>query len=118
VCPLEFAAKRASLRVMNTIQRAAFALLSVAFTAMILWASFRGDFGAEFAAISSMPWGQVSLVDLYLGFLLYGCAVWVIEDKLMTKLLWVLPVIVLGNAWSLIWVAVRWDVIVARMKRS
>jgi hypothetical protein len=103
---------------MNTIPRAAFALLAIAFTAMIGWASFRGDIGAEFWAISSMPWGQVSLVDLYLGFLLYGGAVWMFEDKLSTKLLWALPVFVLGNAWSLIWVAVRWDVIMARIKRS
>ena len=103
---------------MNMIPRAAFALLAVAFTAMIGWASVRGDFGAEFAAITSMPWGQVSLVDLYVGFGLYAGAVWVIEDKLSMKLLWALPVIVLGNAWSLIWVAVRWDKIMARMKSS
>jgi hypothetical protein len=103
---------------MNTIPRAAFALLAIAFTVMIGWASFRGDIGVEFQAISSMPWGKVSLTDLYIGFLLYGCAVWVIEDRLFTKLLWVLPIIVLGNAWSLIWIAVRWDVIVAKLKRS
>jgi hypothetical protein len=102
---------------MNTLARAAFALLAIAFTAMIVWASFRGDLGAEFGAISNMPWGQVSLVDLYLGFGLYGAAVWVIEDKLTKKLFWALPVIVLGNAWSLIWVAVRWDVIMARLRR-
>jgi hypothetical protein len=103
---------------MNTILRAAFAFLAIAFTAMIGWASFRGDIGAEFGAISAMPWGQVSLVDLYLGFLLYGCAIWVVEDKLSTKLLWALPVVVLGNAWSLIWVAVRWDVIMARFNKA
>lgn len=90
------------------------AALAVAFTAMIVWASFRGDFDAEFAAISAMPWGQVSLVDLYLGFVLYGLLVWLVEDKLTTKLFWGLPVIFLGNAWSLIWVAVRWEKIIAR----
>jgi hypothetical protein len=102
---------------MNTIPRAAFAFLAVAFTAMIVWASFRGDLGAEFGAISNMPWGQVSLVDLYLGFLLYAGAVWLIEDKLTTKLFWALPVIVLGNAWSLVWVAVRWEAILARVRK-
>jgi hypothetical protein len=91
------------------------AALAVAFTAMIVWASFRGDFGAEFAAITSMPWGQVSLVDLYLGFGLYGIMVWLVEDKLSTKLFWGLPIIILGNAWSLIWVAMRWEKILARM---
>jgi hypothetical protein len=95
--------------------RIVFAVLAIVFTAMIGWASLRGDFGAEFAAITNMPWGQVTLVDLYLGFLLYGAGVWLVEDKLTTKLFWALPVIFLGNAWALVWVAVRWDRIVARL---
>jgi hypothetical protein len=101
----------------NTIPRAAVALLAVAFTAMIGWASLRGDFGAEFAAITAMPWGRVSLADLYLGFGLYAAAVWLVEEKLTTKLMWALPILVLGNAWSLIWVVVRWEKIAARFAR-
>ncbi len=49
--------------------------LALALTALIGWASWRGDFGAEFAAITAMPWGQVTLADLYLGFFIYGLAV-------------------------------------------
>jgi hypothetical protein len=100
---------------MNKLIRPVAALLAIAFTGMIVWASFRGDIGAEFGAISAMPWGQVSLVDLYLGFLLYFAAVFVVEQKMSVKLLWAVPVFVLGNAWALIWVAVRWDVILARL---
>lgn len=95
--------------------RPAAALLAIAFTGMIVWASFRGDIGAEFGAITAMPWGQVSLADLYLGFLLYFAAVFVVEQKMSAKLLWAVPVFILGNAWALIWVAVRWDVILARL---
>jgi hypothetical protein len=110
--------RRASYIVMNnTIPRAALAFLAIVFTAMIGWASVRGDFGAEFGAITNMPWGQVSLVDLYIGFGLYAAAVWFVEDKLTVKLLWALPIIVLGNAWSLMWVVVRWEKILARVKR-
>jgi hypothetical protein len=101
---------------MKTLPRAIIAFFAVAFTALIVWASFRGDFGAEFAALTSMPWGKVTLTDLYLGFGLYGLAVWLIEDKLTTKLFWAIPIVFLGNAWSLVWVAVRWDVILARFK--
>ncbi|MEN9873747.1 MAG: hypothetical protein RL186_644 [Pseudomonadota bacterium] len=103
---------------MTQFLRPLFACLAIAFTIMIGWASLRGDFGAEFAALTTMPWGKVSLTDLYLGFLLYGCAVWLIEDKLSNRLLWALPVIVLGNAWSLIWVAVRFEHIAARLTRK
>lgn len=90
-------------------------VLAIAFTGLIGWASVRGDFGAEFAAITAMPWGRVSLADLYLGFVLYGLAVWVVEHDLKTRLFWALPIIFLGNAWSLIWVAVRWKQILARL---
>jgi hypothetical protein len=100
---------------MNTIPRAIAAALAIAFTALIVWASFRGDFGAEFAAITTMPWGKVSLTDLYLGFVFYAGAVWLVEEKMATRLLWALPVFVLGNAWALLWVAVRWDVIMGRL---
>jgi hypothetical protein len=103
---------------MNTIVRAIFALLAIAFTAKVGYASFRGDIGAEFAAITSMPWGQVSLTDLYMGFLLYVGAVWMIEDKLSSKLLWALPVFVLGHGWSFIWVAVRWEKILASLSKT
>jgi hypothetical protein len=90
--------------------------LAIALTALIGWASWRGDFGAEFAAITAMPWGQVTLADLYLGFFIYGLAVWLVETDLKQKLLWALPILVLGNAWSLIWVAVRWHKIRERLK--
>lgn len=102
---------------MKTIPRAIAALLAVAFTTLIVWASFRGDIGAEFAMITSLPWGMVSLTDLYLGFLLYFGAVWLVEDKMSIRLLWAVPVFFLGNAWAFIWVAVRWEQIMARVER-
>ena len=91
-------------------------VLAILLVAFIGWASMRGDFGAEFGAISNMPWGQVSLADLYLGFCVYGFVVWNIETSLKTKLLWFLPILIIGNAWSLLWLAVRWDVIQQRFK--
>ena len=90
--------------------------LAIAFTALIGWASLRGDFGAEFAALTAMPWGRVTLSDLYIGFGLYLLAVWHVEPSLKGRLFWGLPILVLGNAWSLVWLAVRWDVIQQRFK--
>eukprot|EP01038_Epipyxis_sp_PR26KG_P014221 gene14221-19083_t len=42
-------------------------ILAIAFTALIGWASVRGDFGAEFAAITAMPWGFLALWACGLG---------------------------------------------------
>lgn len=93
------------------------ALLGLAFTAMVVWASIRGDFGAEFQALFAMPWGRVSVADLYLGFVLYAVAVFAVEERKGVAALWALPIFIIGNAWACAWVAVRWPVIAARLRR-
>lgn len=91
------------------------ALLGAAFGGMIVYAVLRGDFAVEFQTITALPWGQVTLADLYLGFALYALAVLAVERSFASRLLWALPVFVLGNVWAAAWVAVRWKVIVARL---
>jgi hypothetical protein len=96
-----------------------FALVAaISFAALIVWASLRGDFGAEGAALMAMPWGRVTLVDLYLGLALYAGLVFVVEDKAGTALFWALPVFVLGNVWALLWVFFRWKQIIGKLKNQ
>lgn len=90
--------------------------LGLAFGAMIVWASLRGDFLAEFGAVTAMPWGLVSLADLYLGFVFYVLAVLAVERGAGARALWALPVFVLGNVWAALWIVVRWRVILARLR--
>ncbi|NMC47615.1 MAG: DUF1475 family protein [Chloroflexi bacterium] len=65
------------------------------------WALFhgftKGDLRAEGSLIGSMPWGVVSLVDVYVGFFLFSG--WVIyrEKSILIALLWVISFLVLGN---------------------
>jgi hypothetical protein len=56
-----------------------------------------GDFGGEGAVLLSMPWGIVSLVDVYVGFTLFSC--WIIyrEKSLVRSIVWVVLIVVLGN---------------------
>jgi hypothetical protein len=91
------------------------ALLGAGFAGLIVYAALRGDFGAEFGAITAMPWGQVSLADLYLGFVLYALAVLAVERSWGMRALWALPVFVMGNVWPCVWIVVRWRVILARL---
>jgi hypothetical protein len=91
-------------------------IAGAAFAALILWAVVRGDFMAEGAALVTMPWGRVTLADLYLGFFLYALAVFAIENSLRARLFWALPVVVLGNVWAALWVVVRWGVIWQRLR--
>lgn len=69
---------------------------ALAMTGIILYAFIAGDFAAEGAILTSLPWGIVSLVDLYVGFTLFSA--WVIyrEKSLPVAILWVVAVMTLG----------------------
>jgi hypothetical protein len=44
-----------------------------------------------------MPWGIVSLVDVYVGFALFSCWIVYREKSLVRSLVWVFLMIVLGS---------------------
>ena len=56
-----------------------------------------GDFGGEGKVLLSMPWGIVSLVDVYVGFALFSCWIVYREKSLLRSVVWVVLVMVLGN---------------------
>jgi hypothetical protein len=68
----------------------------MAMTAVLGYAFTKGDFFVEGALLTRMPWGIVSLVDLYTGFTLFSA--WIIyrEKSLPVALLWALSVMLLG----------------------
>jgi hypothetical protein len=73
------------------------ALLGVlAMTAVLIYGFTVGDFLGEGSQLASMPWGIVSLVDLYTGFTLFSA--WIIyrEKSLPVALLWTVAMMTLG----------------------
>jgi hypothetical protein len=75
----------------------AIALLGLlAMTAVLIYGFTAGDFLAEGSQLLDMPWGIVSLVDLYVGFTLFSG--WIIyrEKALLPSLIWVILMMVLG----------------------
>ena len=44
----------------------------LAMTAVLIYGFTVGDFSGEGQVLLSMPWGIVSLVDLYVGFILFS----------------------------------------------
>lgn len=71
---------------------------------VVCYALMYGDFFKEGAVLVDMAWGMVTLVDLYLGLLLFS--VWVIwrEKNKKTGLLWSVLVLLLGNMFSCLYV--------------
>lgn len=68
----------------------------VAMTVVLIYGFAVGDFSGEGGELLRMPWGIVSLVDLYVGFALF-CG-WIIyrEAILWRKVVWCLLMMVLG----------------------
>jgi hypothetical protein len=68
----------------------------LAMTGILIYGFTVGDFSAEGARLLVMPWGIVSLVDLYVGFTLF-CG-WIVfrEKALLPSVIWVILMMVLG----------------------
>ena len=68
----------------------------LAMTAILIYAFTRGDFAAEGAKLLAMPWGIVSLVDLYTGFTLFSCWIVYREKALLPSIIWVVLMMTMG----------------------
>lgn len=73
------------------------ALLGIlAMTAVLIYGFTAGDFFGEGSRLLAMPWGIVSMVDLYTGFTLFSA--WIIyrEKSLPVAILWTVAMLTLG----------------------
>ena len=68
----------------------------LAMTGILIYGFTSGDFAAEGAKLLTMPWGIVSLVDLYVGFALFSCWIVFREQALVPSFIWVILMMVLG----------------------
>ncbi len=68
----------------------------LAMGAGIGWALITGNFSEDGAKILAMPWGVVSLIDLYVGFIIFS--LWIVyrEKNLLSTILWVFLMMTLG----------------------
>lgn len=68
----------------------------LAMTGVLIYGFTVGDFSSEGSKLLSMPWGIVSLVDLYVGFALFSCWIVYRERSLLSSFIWVVLMMVLG----------------------
>jgi len=68
----------------------------LAMTAILIYGFTIGDFAGEGSQLISMPWGIVSLVDLYTGFILFSLWIFYREEKLYVAILWIVAMMTLG----------------------
>jgi hypothetical protein len=80
-----------------TIAKGISAIGLIAMTLFIGNAILNGDFANEGAWLLAHPWGQVSMVDLYVGFAIFS--MWIIyrEKSPVARVVWVVLMLTLGN---------------------
>ncbi|MBL8559230.1 MAG: hypothetical protein JNM47_10955 [Hyphomonadaceae bacterium] len=97
-------------------------VLGIALLAVILWAAFaggglHGTFLDQFGVVMTLPWGVGAIADLYIGFALFAVIVFLAERSWLTALLWALPIFVVGNIWTALWLALRLPSLARRLNR-
>ena len=96
----------------------------LAMTAVLIYGFVVGDFAGEGRQLLSMPWGIVSLVDLYVGFFLFSGWIVYRERSPVRSVVWVVLMMVLGfwtaslytllalqasqGDWQRFWLGRRW----------
>jgi hypothetical protein len=68
----------------------------LAMTAVLIYGFTVGDFAGEGAELLNMPWGIVSLVDLYVGFFLFSGWILYREGINIKSVIWVVLMMLLG----------------------
>jgi hypothetical protein len=68
----------------------------LAMTGILIYGFTVGDFAEEGRQLLSMPWGIVSLVDLYVGFVLFSGWIVYREQSFLRSLVWVALMMILG----------------------
>ncbi|MGL4975968.1 MAG: hypothetical protein ACRC56_11775 [Bosea sp. (in: a-proteobacteria)] len=95
--------------------RAIYLTLGLALTGAIIWAVGIGNFWKEGAALLAMPWGVVTLVDLYVGFAVAGLF-FALFERLPLALGLFLVTLVLGNIVPCAWIVWRAPRLLALLK--
>ncbi len=98
--------------------RVIFACFAAGLAALIAWAM-----GADsrplydiLSGLFAQPWAVVTFADLYIGFAISAAVILLTERRLWVGLFWALPVFVLGNVWTALWLVLRFKVLAARLR--
>jgi hypothetical protein len=89
--------------------------LGLILLASIIWAMVVSNFGTAFGMIIAEPWGVVTLIDLYTGFVFASIMIAVVERDWRAGL-WIVPLYFLGNLVTALWLVLRWRLITERLR--
>lgn len=105
-----------------TVLRLVTAVLGLALLGAIVWASMNsgplhGSLVDQGGVMLTLPWGVVTLLDLYIGFAFMAVIIMLAERSWLVGLLWALPLFFLGNVWAAVWLLIRLPSLAQRLSR-
>lgn len=68
----------------------------LAMTGVLVYGFTVGDFGQDGGELLRNPWGVVSFVDLYVGFILFSLWIGFREKTVLLAVIWIILMMVLG----------------------
>ena len=90
-----------------TIKSLVFYFLAFIFMTYTAFTMMVEDFSSGVNVVTSLHWGKLMLLDLYLGFVVFGVLVYLVEKSVKKALLWTLPCLLFGNSVSLVYLALK-----------
>jgi hypothetical protein len=87
----------------------------VAFLGYTIYCSTREDLVTSVLGIAKLHWGRQIGIDLYLGLALSLTIVYLNEGSALVTLLWLLPTLAFANLATLLYFALHFDEIVAKL---
>ena len=89
-------------------------LMLFAFFGYSVYCSFQENFFRSVRSIATLHWGRQIGADLYLGLFIGLFIIFLIEGPLVA-LLWLVPILIYANLVMLLYIAINFDTIVARL---
>jgi hypothetical protein len=87
-----------------------------ALLAILILAFAGGNANNEIEVLFTLPFGQLTLVDLFVGFVLSAVIIFAVERTMLMAVAMTIPVFLLGNVWTAIWLAFRLPLILERFR--
>ncbi len=80
---------------------------SLVMTFMIIFSLLTGNFFEQGSILMGLVWGQMSLVDLYVGFFLVYLWIYYKETRFLPKVIWAILLIVTGSLATALYILIE-----------
>jgi hypothetical protein len=94
-------------------------LLLVLFSVLLIgcfWASFDIPLWVEWASLKSSPWFLVTLMDLYIGLILFALFTYLVKKNIKHSFIWAALFFSLGNMATIVWIVMNKKELYAKFK--